>query len=59
MQGNPEDVATVRCVDAGRSFLGLEVRLALVPADRVKTLVREAWIAQAPEDLVNRPIAER
>jgi hypothetical protein len=41
-------------MDARRSFLGLEVRLVGVPAERVDALVGEAWMTQAPKALVKR-----
>lgn len=49
---DPEHAAAVRRMNAQRSFLGLEVRLAGVPPERVEALVREAWVAQAPKTLV-------
>ncbi|GAA4213355.1 MmcQ/YjbR family DNA-binding protein [Actinocatenispora rupis] len=38
--------------DARRSFLGLEVRLDGLPAERLAALVTEAWRQQAPKRLV-------
>ena len=51
---DPEHAAAIRRKDARRSFLGLEVRFAGVPAKRVEALVREAWATQAPKGLVNQ-----
>lgn len=51
---DPDNAAAVRRQDARRSFLGLEVRLAGVPAERVEMLVHEAWAAQAPRTLVKQ-----
>ena len=51
---DPEHAAAVRRANAQRSFLGLEVRLAGVPAERVEALVREAWVLQAPNALVKQ-----
>lgn len=51
---DPANATAVRRQDARRSFLGLEVRLAGVPPDRVAALVREAWVVQAPTMLVKR-----
>lgn len=48
---DPEHAAAVRRTDARRSFLGLEVRLAGVPPERIHQLVREAWTTQAPRRL--------
>jgi hypothetical protein len=48
---DPGHAASVRRTDARRSFLGLEVRLAGVAAERVEALVREAWTAKAPKRL--------
>lgn len=48
----PDVYAAVRRQDARRSFLGLQVDLARVPADRVRELVRAAWREQAPKRLV-------
>ncbi|MGH3496987.1 MAG: hypothetical protein ACRDP1_05945 [Nocardioidaceae bacterium] len=52
--GDPEHAAAVRRKDARRSFLGLEVRLAGLRAERAEALVREAWATQAPKRLVSR-----
>jgi hypothetical protein len=48
----PAHFGAVRRMDARRSFLGLEVQLALVDADRIERLVTEAWATQAPKRLV-------
>ena len=55
---DPSHAAAVRRQDARRSFLGLEVRLDGVPAERVKALVREAWAAQAPKRLVRQHLGD-
>lgn len=49
---DPEHCESVRRPDARRSFLGLQVRLAGVPAERLTALVTEAWRHQAPTRLV-------
>ena len=54
---DPEHAAAVRRMDARRSFLGLEVQLAAVPAKRVEALVLEAWVAHAPKMLIKQHIA--
>jgi hypothetical protein len=51
---DPEHAAAVRRMDARRSFLGLEVRLASVPPELVEALVRAAWVRQAPKMLVKQ-----
>jgi hypothetical protein len=51
---DPEHAAAVRRKDARRSFLGLEVHLAGVPAKRAEAFVREAWATQAPKRLVTQ-----
>ncbi len=51
---DPEHVAAVRRMNAQRSFLGLEVRLAGVPPERVQAWVREAWATHAPKTLVKQ-----
>ena len=48
---DPEHLAAVRRKDARRSFLGLEVDLAGVSAERAEAWVREAWTAHAPKRL--------
>lgn len=48
-----EHAAAVHWSDARRSFLGLEVRLQRVTAERLESLVKEAWPAQAPRRLVS------
>ena len=50
----PEHAIGVRRKDARRSFLGLEVRLAGVPVERMEALVRQARASQAPKRLVRR-----
>ncbi len=45
----PEVSAVVRRMDARRSFLGLEVQLAAMDADRIEELVTEAWATTAPK----------
>lgn len=47
-----EGVAAVRRMNAERSFLGVEVQLASVPAERVQAWIREAWAAHAPRALL-------
>jgi hypothetical protein len=49
---DPSNAAVVRRMDARRSFLGLEVRLAGVRRELLQAMVREAWEAQAPRALV-------
>jgi hypothetical protein len=49
---DPEHAAAVRRMNAQRSFLGLEVQLDGLPPERAETLVREAWLSQAPKTLV-------
>lgn len=44
----PEHAVVVRRTDARRSFLGLEVQLSGVSAERIAALVTEAWTAHAP-----------
>lgn len=56
---DPEHTAAVRRSDARRTFLGLEVQLAGVPAERVEALVREAWASRAPRPLVKQHIGNR
>ncbi|MGH8979421.1 MAG: MmcQ/YjbR family DNA-binding protein [Acidimicrobiales bacterium] len=51
---DPEHAAAVRRTDARRSFLGLEVQLAFVPASRVESWVREAWVSHAPKTVVKQ-----
>jgi len=51
---DPEHAAAVHRKDARRSFLGLEVQLASLPAKRAEAWIREAWAAQAPKRLVNQ-----
>ena len=49
-----DHVAAVRRLNAQRSFLGLEVQLAAVPAQRVEAWIREAWTAHAPRALLTQ-----
>ncbi|MET9019366.1 MmcQ/YjbR family DNA-binding protein [Actinopolymorpha sp. NPDC004070] len=49
---DPATYEALRRPDARKSFLGLQVRLADVSADRVQALVEEAWRQQAPKRLV-------
>jgi hypothetical protein len=51
---DPANAAAVRRMDARRSFLGLEVRLADIRPELLQALVREAWAAQAPRTLVKQ-----
>ncbi|HWD06314.1 MAG TPA: MmcQ/YjbR family DNA-binding protein [Amycolatopsis sp.] len=51
---DPANAAAVRRQNAQRSFLGLEVRLAEVPAERLEAWVREAWATQAPKTVVKQ-----
>ncbi len=53
---DPEHAAAVRRKNAQRSFLGLELRLADVPAARIEGLVSEAWVAHAPKTLLKQHI---
>ena len=55
---DPEHGAGVRRKDAQRSFLGLELQLAGVPAERIVALVRESWVSQAPRALVKQHSAD-
>jgi hypothetical protein len=49
---DPGVCEAVRRRDARKSFLGLQVELGNLPADRVQSLVEEAWREQAPRKLV-------
>jgi len=49
---DPRNASAVRRMDARRSFLGLEVRLASISKKRIEALVHEAWAAQAPKTWV-------
>ncbi len=51
-RADPSAYESVRRPDAGKSFLGLQVELGRVPAERVRSLVEEAWRQQAPKRLV-------
>lgn len=51
---DPNHAAAVRRQDARRSFLGLEVQLAGIPADRIQAWVHEAWTTQAPKRLISK-----
>jgi hypothetical protein len=48
---DPATYAAVRRRDARKSFLGLEVQLRNVPAERIRTLAEKAWRQQAPRRL--------
>lgn len=48
----PDRYAAVRRPDARKSFLGLEVKLADVADERLKSLIEDAWRRQAPKRLV-------
>ena len=48
---DPATCAAVRRQDARRSFLGLQVDLGNVPAERIKDLTERAWRQQAPKRL--------
>lgn len=50
---DPAGFEAVRRRDARRSFLGLQVRLDAVSAQRVHDLVEAAWREQAPKRLVS------
>ena len=50
---DPGHAAAVHRMDARRSFSGLEIRLAGIPAAQVEALVREAWATQAPRTLAS------
>lgn len=45
---DPGACEAVRRKDARRSFLGLQVELASLPAERIRRLVEDAWRQQAP-----------
>ena len=49
---DPGACEAVRRRDARKSFLGLQAELGSLPADRVRSLVEEAWREQAPRKLV-------
>jgi hypothetical protein len=49
----PEHAAAVRRMDARRSFLGLEVRLAELSEEELRDLVTEAWATKAPKRLAS------
>lgn len=51
---DPATYEAVRRQDARRSFLGLQVALDNVSEDRVKALVKAAWLQQAPKRLSAR-----
>jgi hypothetical protein len=55
---DPEHARVVRRMDARRSFLGLEVSLAHVSAQRVRELVCEAWATQAPRALMSKDVPD-
>ena len=54
---DPEHAAVVRRMNAQRSFLGLELRLAGLKRGQIDALVREAWAAHAPKALVKQHMA--
>jgi hypothetical protein len=54
---DPGSCQAVRRGDARRSFLGLQVELGRVPAERVQWLVIQAWREQAPKELVASQVA--
>lgn len=49
---DPVTYEAVRRRDARRSFLGLQVELGNVSTERIRRLVEEAWLHQAPKRLV-------
>lgn len=49
---DPATCEAVRRMDAGRSFLGLQVALSNVSETRIRGLVEGAWRHQAPKRLV-------
>ncbi|HSZ42582.1 MAG TPA: MmcQ/YjbR family DNA-binding protein [Trebonia sp.] len=49
---DPGVCTAVRRGDARKSFLGLQVDIGRVPAERVRSLVEQAWRQQAPVRLV-------
>jgi hypothetical protein len=53
-RAEPAVCEAVRRQDARRSFLGLQVQLGNVSADRIRRLVEEAWRHQAPKRLVTQ-----
>jgi hypothetical protein len=48
---DPATCEAVRRLDARRSFLGLQVTLAAMPAERIKELTEQAWRQHAPKRL--------
>jgi hypothetical protein len=48
---DPAACVAVRRSDARRSFLGLQVDLGSLSAERIRCLVEEAWRQQAPRKL--------
>jgi hypothetical protein len=54
---DPTYAAAVRRKDARRSFLGLEVRLAGMPPERIEAWVHEAWTTHAPKRLISQHTA--
>jgi hypothetical protein len=52
--GHPEQASAERRRDVRRSFLGLQLHLDAFDDEYVKSLVREAWAAQAPQQLVKQ-----
>jgi hypothetical protein len=49
---DPGACQAVRRRDARKSFLGLQVELGRLPAERLRGLIEEAWRQQAPKKLV-------
>ncbi|MGH3436963.1 MAG: MmcQ/YjbR family DNA-binding protein [Sciscionella sp.] len=48
----PATCEAVRRLDARRSFLGLQVQLRNASAERVRSLIEQAWRQQAPKRLI-------
>lgn len=51
---HPEHASAERRRDAHRSFLGLQLHLDAFDDEYVQAMVREAWLARAPRQLVKR-----
>jgi hypothetical protein len=49
---DPGICEAVRRRDARKSFLGLRVEIDSIPAERIRSLVEQAWRQQAPGKLV-------
>ena len=56
---DPGACEAVRRRDARKSFLGLQVELGSVPAERVRSLIEEAWREQAPRKLASERDRDR